>query len=187
MLEESLALNNYLSQQVKEDIAQLVKIFNKNFPNINLDNFYQKLKTLQIKRISKLICKDISKYDIKENTIYFNIDMVNKDYDMKHVLMYELLNVISSNENKVGFGDATYESLNAGFTEIIANLLVGNEKTAIYKEESVYANIISIMIGVDVLEEAYFKNNSNLIDEALLRIGVKVKWHLKILIRVWII
>lgn len=172
MLEESLSQNNYLSQEVKGNIIELVNIFKSRFPSINLDSFYEKLKTLQIKKISKFLSSNISKYDISENIIYFNLNELKKDYDMKYVLMYELLNVISAN----GFNDHdSYLALNAGFTEILANLLVGNESTPIYKEEAAYANIISIMVGVDVLEDAYFKNDSGILTEALNRIGVVKK------------
>ena len=168
MLEESLKQNNYLSNEIKGNISELVNTFSNKFPQVDLTNFYEKIKTLQIKKISKYLSSNISKYDILENKIYIKKDELNKEYDIKHILMYELLNVISSN----GFNNKDeFLSLNCGFTEILANLLVGNELTPIYKEEAVYANIISMMIGVDVLQEAYFKNDPDLITNALQRIG----------------
>lgn len=169
MLEESLRQNTYLSMEIKENIKELINTFIDKFPSIDLTDFYEKSKNLQIKKLSKFLSTDISKYDILENTIYFNIDQMGKDYDMKHILMYELLNMISKN----GFNDHdNFLALNAGFTELLANSLVGNESTPIYKEEAAYANIISILIGIDVLEQAYFNNNPSIITESLNRIGV---------------
>lgn len=174
-VKSSLDQNQYLSQQVKENILELVTIFNSEFRGIDLSNFCEKLKTLQIKRISKFLNKDISMYDNNNNTIYFNLNELNKQYDMKHVLMYELLNVISSNGFQTGFNnDRKFESLNSGYTEMLTNLLVGNDSDiSIFKEEAVYANFISMMIGVEPLQEAYFKNDSGIITKALERIGVK--------------
>lgn len=175
-VELSLTQNNLLTENVKENILELIQIFNSKFPSVELDNLAEKLKTLNIVRTSKFLNKDISMYDCKTNTIRLNLSEMDKAYDMRHVLMFELLNVITSNNYHTGFNnDNSLEALNMGYTEILANYLVGNSgEIPIYPNEAVSANLISIIINDDTLFEAYFKNNSQIIYNKLVEKGIRL-------------
>lgn len=175
-VEQALVYNETLTDELKTNILELVVIFNNKFPDVDLTNLSRRLKTLQIKKISKFLNQDVSMYDNKDNIIYFNLSEMNKNYDMKHVLMFELLNVISATEYSTGFNEyAKFEALNVGYTEILANFLVGNNgEIMLFKDEAIQANIISVLIGNKNLKDAYFKNDSRLLLESFNRVGVNV-------------
>jgi hypothetical protein len=150
-------------------------IFREKLPEISLDNYCKKLETLKIIKLSKFIKPGIvSMYDCRKNIIYFNTSEVEKGYDMKHVLMFELINVISSNDEYSGFNvDDKYRVLNLGYTEILANFLVGNDsEMALYSHEAATVNMMSILTGIDVFYQAYFKNNIELLAEKMVEMGV---------------
>lgn len=172
----SLNDNPNLSKEVKDDIFELVIIFNNNFPEVDLKNLQSRLATLKIEKISKFLNKDVSLYDNKKNVLYFNISEMDNGYDMRHVLMFELLNIISSNNAQMGFNlDNKFEALNIGYTEILANYLVGNNSDKmLFADEAIATNLISVMIGSDKLFEAYFKNDARILIESFNSVGVLI-------------
>ena len=94
---------------------------------------------------------------------------------MKHILMHGLLNVISSNDVQSGFNyNDKFKALNAGYTEILTNNLVGNDGELSYLDDEVVStNMIASMIGNDVLFESYFSNDTNKLVQALVNEGVE--------------
>ncbi len=175
-IKNTLDTNTYLSQEMKDNIFELVVLFNKNFNQIALDNLNERLKTLKIEKISSFLSKRVSKYDIHKNTIYFNDKELKKDYDVRHILMLELINIISSNNEFSGFNyEDKFEALNIGYTEMLANYLVGNDgEEMIYPHEAVMANLLSIVIGEDVLEKAYFQNDYKLLLDNVKKVGIEL-------------
>ena len=175
-IKNTLDTNTYLSQEMKDNIFELVVLFNKNFNHIALDNLNERLKTLKIERISSFLSKRVSKYDIYKNTIYFNDKELKRDYDVRHILMLELINIISSNKDFSGFNyEGKFEALNIGYTEMLANYLVGNEgEEMIYPHEAVMVNLLSIIIGEDVLEKAYFQNDYRLLLDTVKKVGIEL-------------
>ena len=171
-IKNTLDTNTYLSQEMKDNIFELVVLFNKNFNQIALNNLNERLKTLKIEKISSFLSKRVSRYDIHKNTIYFN----EKDYDVRHILMLELINIISSNNEFSGFNyEDKFEALNIGYTEMLANYLVGNDgEEMIYPHEAVMANLLSIVIGEDVLEKAYFQNDYKLLLDNVKKVGIEL-------------
>lgn len=170
----SLEQNLELSQGVKANIYELSLIFHEKLPSINLENYCKRLETLKIIRLSKFIKPGaVSMYDCKKNIIYLNSSEVEKGYDMKHVLMYELINVISSNDNYTGFNiDDKYKVLNIGYTEILANFLVGNDSDiSLYSQEAATVNMMSVLIGIDTFYQAYFTNNFDLLAAKMVEMG----------------
>lgn len=170
----SLEQNLELSQGVKANIYELTLIFNDRFPTVGLERYCQKLETLKIIRLSKFIKPGVvSMYDCRKNIIYLNSSEVEKGYDMKHVLMFELINVISSNDIYTGFNiDDRYKVLNVGYTEILANLLVGNDsEISLYNQEAATVNMLSILIGIETFYEAYFTNNFDLLAAKMVEVG----------------
>ena len=175
-IKNTLDTNTYLSQEMKDNIFELVVLFNKNFKQIALNNLNERLKTLKIEKISSFLSKRVSRNDIHKNTIYFNDKELKKDYDVRHILMLELINIISSNNEFSGFNyEDKFEALNIGYTEMLANYLVGNDgEEMIYPHEAVMANLLSIVIGEDVLEKAYFQNDYKLLLDNVKKVGIEL-------------
>lgn len=166
--------NANLSPELKDNIFELVVLFNQKFPNVSLEDLKKHLSTLKIEKLNKFLNNDISMYDNRLNILYLNASKLERGYDGKHVLMYELLNMISSNEHQMGFDrDGKFEALNVGYTEILANYLVGNDGDYMfYPDEAISTNLISVMIGADVLARAYFTHDTDLLIESLNKVGV---------------
>ena len=176
VIKNTLDENSYLSKEIKDNLFELIVLFNKNFPKVALDNLQERLKSLRIERISSLLSKRVSKYDNKKNVIYFNEKELQKDYDARHILMLELLNIISSNKDFSGFNyESKFEALNLGYTEVLANFLVGNNgEEMIYPHEAVMANLLSIVIGEDVMNRAYFQNDYRFLLDTVKKVGIEL-------------
>ncbi len=176
MIKQTLQANNNLSDGLRSNIFELASILHTKFPDVDLTNLCNRLKTLQVKRLSKFINSNVSMYSNVENILYLNNEKLSGDYDAKHVLMYEILNIASSTESKKGFvQDGRFEALNVGYTEILANFLVGNESDkAMYPEQAVETNLISIIVGNDILKKAYFTNDTELLIKGFNDAGVQV-------------
>ena len=168
--------NTNINSEVKENIKELINIFNSTFPNIDLSNFAKRIMNLKIEKSNKFINKRVVKYNFNTNVLEFNTEEIDKGYDMKHILMHGLLNIISSNDVQSGFNyNDKFKALNAGYTEILTNNLVGNDSDLSYLDEEVIStNLIASMIGNDVLFEAYFGNDTNKLVSALINEGVEV-------------
>ena len=167
--------NSNIDNNVKEDIKELITIFNKTFPNIDLSAFAKRVANLKIEKSNKFINKRVVKYNHNTNILEFNVDEINKGYDMKHILMHGLLNIISSNDTQSGFNyNDKFKALNAGYTEILTNNLVGNDGELSYLDDEVIStNLIASMIGNDVLFDSYFNNDTNKLVQALINEGVE--------------
>ena len=173
---KAIDTNTNIDSEVKENIKELINIFNSTFPNIDLSNFAKRIMDLKIEKSNKFINKRVVKYNFNTNILEFNTEEIDKGYDMKHILMHGLLNIISSNDVQSGFNyNDKFKALNAGYTEILTNNLVGNDSDLSYLDEEVIStNLIASMIGNDVLFEAYFGNDTNKLVSALINEGVEV-------------
>lgn len=172
---ENLDKNDNITEDVKKNLLELSIVFNKNFPSIDLSNLCNRLKTLKIEPSSKYLNrKNVSNYNPVDNTLSINLELLQKEHDIKHVMMYELLKIITAKDNNYGFdNDKKLVALNAGYTEILTNYLVGNESDNMYHEDEVIAtNLIARMIGDEVLMRSYFTNDFNLINNALRNAGL---------------
>lgn len=176
MIRESLRNNKYINPEVGDGIFELVVIFHNNFPNVSLENLNKRLKTLKIEKTSKFEKSHISSYSFAKNILYFNSDEINKGYDARHVMMFELLNIITATDYQVGFNtDNRFLALNIGFTEIIANYLVGNNKEMLlYPDEASMTNLITTVVGFENMLCAYFNNDSKFLLNKLVEAGVKM-------------
>lgn len=170
-----LESNKRISSEVRDGILELVVLFHKNFPNVSLENLCKKLKTLKIEKTSKFEKSHISSYSFKKNVLYFNSDELSKEYDAKHIMMFELLNIITSTDNQVGFNsDNRFLALNVGFTELLANFLVGNSgDKLVYPDEAIMTNLITSVVGFENMLYAYFNNDSKFLVNKLIEAGVK--------------
>lgn len=175
-IKASLDENVNLSSEVKDNIFELVNILHTKLPDVDLSNLKDRLNTLQVKKLNRFISNDVSRYSHVENILYLNNERLTDDYDGKHILMFELLNILTTKDGKRGFiEDGRFEALNVGFTEILTNYLVGNEGViSLYQEQAIETNLISIIIGSDVLKEAYFKNDTAILIKGFKDAGVEV-------------
>ena len=161
-IKNSLNSNPNLTD-IQDCLMELIYLFNSRFPAINLSNLNERLKTLKIINGSKYLVKNSSHYNPVTNELLINLSKIN-DNDCKHILMRELLNIITAKENFTGFNkDNAYEALNIGYTERLTNFLVGNETDSEYEDEIVASNILERIIGEDKMFNAYFSNDASLI------------------------
>ena len=172
-VKKALDMNPNLTDELRDNIFGLINIFNSKYPDVSLNNLVNNLQTLNIIKSNKFVNKRISKYNFLTNTIEFNISKIEEGYDMKHLLMYELLNVITNNGKMTGFNlNDKYRALNAGYTEMLANNLVGNDSDISNLESEVIStNIVALIIGEDTIFKAYFNNDANMLTNALLEKG----------------
>lgn len=173
-IRETLNKNNNISDEVKNNLFDLVIIFNKTFPNVDLENLNNRLSNLTIASGSKYVYQEVSNYNPTTNVLSLNLEELKKNHDMKHVLMFELLHIITAKDNNVGFDrDHKLIALNTGYTEILTNNLVGNESDIDYHIDEVIAtNVIANMIGNDIMFKAYFTNDFDLINNVLENAGL---------------
>lgn len=171
----SLDSNTNLTDELRDNIYGLVYIFNQKYPEISLENLNSNLKNLKIVKSNKFINKRVSKYNNMTNVLEFNIDEINKGFDMKHVMMYSLLEIIANNGVQVGFNkNNKFEALHAGYTEILANYLVGNEADTDYlNDEVITTNMVSILVGNDIMFNAYFNNDTESLIKGLMNEGAE--------------
>ena len=172
----SLNNNKRITSEISEEILELVILFHKNFPNVSLDNLNKRLKTLKIEKTSKFEKSHISSYSFHKNILYFNSDELIKEYDAKHIMMFELLNIITATDKQTGFNtDNRFLALNVGFTELLANFLVGNEgEKLVYPDEAIMTNLITSVVGFENMLYAYFNNDSKYLINKLIEAGVKI-------------
>lgn len=163
-IQSSLNSNPYLTDDIKECFMELITIFHNNFPEVDLLNLKERLKDLNIIKGSRFLVKGSSYYDPTNNQLFISASQLDDTIDVKHLFMRELLNIISAKENFTGFNqDNSYEALNIGYTEILANYLVGNECECEYEDEIIATNMLATVIGSDTLFNAYFNNDVSLI------------------------
>ncbi len=175
-IKKALDMNGNLSSGIKDNIYDLVKIMHEKMPDVDLTNLKNRLATIQFKKINKFLSKDVSMYSNVDNILYFNNEKLNEGYDAKHVLMFEILDIASSTDYKKGFSqEGRFEALNIGYTEILANFLVGNEgEKALYQQQAIETNLISIIVGSDLMRKAYFTNDTEILIGGFRAAGVSV-------------
>ena len=84
--------------------------------------------------------------------------------------MKAILEMTASTDKYTGFkSDEKLRALNEAYTEILANYLVGNEGISDLEEEILVTNLISHVVGKDVMFDSYFSNNGKPIIEAMVK------------------
>ncbi len=172
----TLENNGSISDELKDNIVALVEIFSNNFPNVSLEKLNNNLKTLKIKRVSKYVTNEVAYYSGASNTLYINYSKITDDDDVRHIIMHQLLHIITYNGRYSGFNENNFfRALNEGFTEIITNNIVGNEGDKTYFDDEVVAtNLLSSIVGVDVMERCYFNNDAQGLMQELINVGGEI-------------
>ncbi len=175
-IEAVLNTNPNLTQGLKMNLLELVTIFQKQFPTVSLENLKNRLQTLKIDKLNRYVSSEVSKYDPVLNTLMINEERLGKDVDAKHILMYELLSIMTAKDNYTGFNfNHQFEALNIGYTEILTNYLVGNEtEEFVHSDEIIATNLISISIGNDILLHAFFNNDYMTLTKSLIDAGIEL-------------
>ncbi len=168
-IKATLNSNEAITLEVKDDLLELVQIFNNQFPNIDLTNLNERLKTLVIKRESMFLVKLPCKYNPFTNELLINLGLF-EECDAKHWLMHCLLGMITAKENYYGFAGSenTLVALNEGYTEIITNNLVGDVDNNFFTEEIIMTNLIGKAIGEETFFNAYFGNDAKSVIRAMI-------------------
>ena len=168
-IKTTLNANENITSEVKDNLLELITIFNDNFKDIDLANLNERLKTLIIKRESMFLVKLPCKYNPYTNELLINLGLF-EECDAKHWLMHALLSMITAKDNYYGFNNEenTLVALNEGYTEIITNNLVGDVEDNFFTDEIIMTNLISKAIGEDTMYNAYFNNDSKSVIRAMI-------------------
>lgn len=163
----SLINNVNLNDDMRNKLFNLIFIFHKKLPDINLTKLNEKLKTLQFGKIGKFERKGTYYYDIFKNQILFSKDLEG-NYDIDNLLMKGILQMATCTDSFTGFNsDERLRALNLAYTEILANYLVGNEGDSDLEEEMLVTNLLSHIVGKDTMFNSYFSNNGDPIIKAM--------------------
>lgn len=163
----SLKSNPNLTDEIRNKLFELVVVFNKKMPDINLSRLNEKLKTVKLGKLSKFERKGTYYYDVFKNEILFSKDLEG-NYDINHLLTKAILQMSTSTETFTGFNsDDRLRALNLAYTEILANYIVGNEGDSDLEEEMLVTNLLSHIVGKDTMFNSYFTNNGEPIIKAM--------------------
>lgn len=163
----SLKSNPNLTDEIRNKLFELVIVFNKKMPDINLSRLNEKLKTVKLGKLSKFERKGTYYYDVFKNEILFSKEL-ESNYDIDHLLTKAILQMSTSTETFTGFNsDDRLRALNLAYTEILANYIVGNEGDSDLEEEMLVTNLLSHIVGKDTMFNSYFTNNGEPIIKAM--------------------
>lgn len=163
----SLKSNPNLTEEIRNKLFELVIVFNKKMPDINLSRLNEKLKTVKLGKLGKFERKGTYYYDVFKNEILFSKDLEG-NYDINHLLTKAILQMSTSTETFTGFNsDDRLRALNLAYTEILANYIVGNEGDSDLEEEMLVTNLLSHIVGKDTMFNSYFTNNGEPIIKAM--------------------
>jgi len=163
----SLKSNPNLTDEIRNKLFELVIVFNKKIPDVNLSKLNERLKTVKLGKISKFERKGTYYYDVFKNEILLSKE-VEGNYDIDHLLTKAILQMSTSTETFTGFNsDDRLRALNLAYTEILANYIIGNEGDSDLEEEMLVTNLLSHIVGKDTMFNSYFTNNGEPIIKAM--------------------
>jgi len=163
----SLKSNPNLTDEIRQKLFELVVVFNKKIPDVNLSRLNERIKTVKVGKISKFERKGTYYYDVFKNEILFSRDLEG-NYDIDHLLTKAILQMSTSTDTFTGFNsDDRLRALNLAYTEILANYIVGNEGDSDLEEEVLVTNLLSHIVGKDTMFNSYFTNNGEPIIKAM--------------------
>ena len=170
----NLNANKDFTKDFKYKIFELVLLFNKKFPEVSLETFCSKIKTVTFEKVGIFERRGTFIYDVKNNKVLYDAKRIkDSDYDIDNMLMKAIVAMIASTDTYYGFNkDDKLSALNKAITEMIATSIVGNEGISDYEEEIIIANMLSMILGVDFVIESYFKNDSDSILKKLVELEV---------------
>jgi len=173
----SLKSNPNLTDEIRQKLFELVVVFNKKIPDVNLSRLNERIKTVKVGKISKFERKGTYYYDVFKNEILFSRDLEG-NYDIDHLFTKAILQMSTSTDTFTGFNsDDRLRALNLAYTEILANYIVGNEGDSDLEEEVLVTNLLSHIVGKDTMFNSYFTNNGEPIIKAMQDAEVGLIWQ----------
>lgn len=167
MIKSSLDSNEGLNDDIRNKLFELINIFHKKLPEINLNVLSKKLTNVKFGKISKFERRGTYYYDVFKNEILFSKNL-EENYDIDHLLTKAILQMATSTDKFTGFSsDDRLRALNLAYTEILANYIVGNEGDSDLEEEMLLTNLLSHIVGKDTMFNSYFTNNGEPIIKAM--------------------
>lgn len=168
-VKSNLDSNQSLTPEVKEQLLELIVLFHQEFPNVSLETLSNRIKDVKVGKITIYERKGPIVYDAVKNEILLSKKGLSDEYDVRHLMMKGLLGLITACDNYFGFNkNNSLYALNLGFTEMLANTLVGNEGICDFEEEVLATNLICKIIGRDIMIDAYFNNDAEMVYKKLL-------------------
>ena len=166
-IRNSLKSNPNLTDEIRNKLFELVVVFNKKMPEVNLSKLNDKLKTVKLGRMSKFERKGVYYYNVLTNEILLSKE-IQSNYDIDHIFVKAILQMSASTTTFTGFNsDSRLRALNLAYTEILANYIIGNEGDSDLEEEILITNLLSHIVGKDTLFNSYFTNNGEPIIKAM--------------------
>ena len=163
----SLKSNPNLTEEIRNKLFELIIVFKKKMPEVNLSRLSERLKTVKLGKLSKFERKGTYYYDVFKNEILFSMSLEG-NYDIDHLLIKAILQMSTSTKTFTGFNsDDRLRALNLAYTEILANYIIGNEGDSDLEEEMLITNLLSHIVGKDTLYNSYFTNNGEPIIKAM--------------------
>lgn len=168
-IKSNLATNENLTEEIKADMFNLIVIFHQTFPDISLEKLDSRIKDVKLGKIGVFERKGPIVYDAVKNEIALSNKKLKGEYDANHLMMKGILGMISSADTFYGFNtNNRLRALNIGYTEMLANFLVGNEGICDYEEELLAADLASQIISPEEMFSAYFNNSGETVYKKML-------------------
>jgi len=124
-VKSSLDMNANLSEEFKENLFELILIFNKHYADVDLALLSKRLETLDFEIVGKFISEKVVFYNSKINLLQINKTELEKTNNLRHILMMAIIEMVSE-DLKDNF--EFMKDFKEGFIEIMANNLVGSEE-----------------------------------------------------------
>ncbi len=172
-VETALNSNKNLDLAIKENILGLVNVFHETFKEVSLENLCNNLKTLKFEKVSAYVNSFPLDYNSKLNKLTINVKGLEALEDSRNFFMNIVIRIIMNKEGNIGFDkEEKFVGINIGYIAGIANMLVGNvSEDDFFKEEITACNIVGKLIGDDVLKNAFFNHDTDLLIDSIVKKG----------------
>lgn len=174
--ENNIGRDNTVEDKVFAFILKFQEIF-----NFNLDNFYEKLKTLKLEPLSVYSNNGFVSYDVADNAGKISLVALNNDeenkYNIDNLFSQILLMTATSKDNYYGFGnERLLDALNKACTYMIASNISGSSEVNYTEEGLMILNMLDKILTetssrIDFVT-AYLSNNGTILKEELYKVGI---------------
>lgn len=173
---------------VEDKIVSYVMKLNE-VVNFNMDNFYERMKTLKLEPLSIYANNGLVSYDSASNTGFISANVLKNDeenkYNVDNIFVQLMLMISTARElkmdnemiNSYGFGHVRQlDALNKACTYMVASNLVGSSEKSNNEEELMLLNMLDMTLKdtnskIDFVD-AYFSNNGQLLKSELNTKGI---------------
>lgn len=156
---------------LKNKMDYLKNIIKECFNNVDFTNFERNYSTIKIEYLPSVSFEKIV-YDNKNNTLFFNESLfkINNEKIFNHLVVRELLNIASANNNKNTMGIMDFSDhnrgLNVGIREVLINYVLKDNYNENQTKYCVAAIIIN-MIGFKNILDCFFNSDQEKFNDCL--------------------